>query len=99
MLDGQVAITGIPGNDAVRPGGASPSGSIALNSKFVLTDLSLSEPPNGLIYRALKLPAPLDAAIGGPYYAGPVPRPGLAPSARTDHLGEICPGEPTLAAR
>jgi hypothetical protein len=41
-----------------------PSGAIAVNSKFVLTDLSLSEPPNGLIYRTLHLPAPLDVAIG-----------------------------------
>ncbi len=41
-----------------------PSGAIAVNSRFVLTDLSLSEPPNGLIYRTLHLPAPLDASIG-----------------------------------
>jgi hypothetical protein len=41
-----------------------PSGSIAINSHFTLTDLSLSEPPNGLIYRTLHLPAPLDVVIG-----------------------------------
>jgi hypothetical protein len=41
-----------------------PTGAIVVNSRFVLTDLSLSEPPNGLIYRTLKLPAPLDVAIG-----------------------------------
>ena len=41
-----------------------PTGAIAVNSKFTLTDLSLSEPPNGLIYRTLHLPAPLDVVIG-----------------------------------
>jgi hypothetical protein len=41
-----------------------PTGAVAITSKFVLTDLSLSEPPNGLIFRTLNLPAPLDAAIG-----------------------------------
>jgi hypothetical protein len=41
-----------------------PTGAVAITSKFVLTDLSLSEPPNGLIYRTLHLPAPLDVAIG-----------------------------------
>jgi hypothetical protein len=40
------------------------TGAIAITSKFTVTDLSLSEPPNGLIYRTLKLPAPLDVAIG-----------------------------------
>ena len=41
-----------------------PNGSIAINSHFTLTDLSLSEPPNGLIARTLHLPAPLDVVIG-----------------------------------
>ena len=41
-----------------------PNGAIAVTSRFTLTDLSLSEPPNGPIYRYLHLPAPLDVAIG-----------------------------------
>jgi hypothetical protein len=41
-----------------------PTGAVAITPKFTLTDLSLSEPPNGLIYRTLHLPAPLDVAIG-----------------------------------
>jgi hypothetical protein len=42
----------------------NPDGSVTTDSKFVLTDLVLSEPSNGPISRFLKLPAPLDAAIG-----------------------------------
>jgi hypothetical protein len=41
-----------------------PTGAVVVNSRFTLTDLSLSEPPGGLIYRTLHLPAPLDACIG-----------------------------------
>jgi hypothetical protein len=41
-----------------------PSGAVKVNSRFVLTDLSLSEPPNGPIARTLHLAAPLDVAIG-----------------------------------
>jgi len=40
-----------------------PGGAIVINSRFSLTDLSLSEPPNGLIFRVLHLPAPLDVCI------------------------------------
>ncbi len=39
-------------------------GSADAKSKFVFTDLSVSEPPNGPIFRHLHLPAPLDAVIG-----------------------------------
>jgi hypothetical protein len=41
----------------------NPDGSIDTSSKFTVTDLSISEPPNGPISRLLKLPTPLDAAI------------------------------------
>ncbi len=42
----------------------NPDGSVATESRFILTDLSLSEPSDGPISKALNLPAPLDAAIG-----------------------------------
>ncbi len=38
-------------------------GSVDSSTKLVLTDLSLSEPPHGIITRTLKLPAPLDLVI------------------------------------
>ncbi len=41
-----------------------PSGSIGMNSRFILTDLNLEEPANGLIARWLKLSMPLDTAVG-----------------------------------
>jgi hypothetical protein len=40
-----------------------PTGAIGVNSRFIVTDLSLTEPPNGFIQRTLQLPAPLDVAI------------------------------------
>jgi hypothetical protein len=46
--------------DARLPG----DGKIHTSSRFVFTDLSLSEPPQGPIYRLLHLPAPLDVVIG-----------------------------------
>ncbi len=45
--------------DARFPG----DGSVDSSTKLVLTDLSLSEPPDGIIRRTLKLPAPLDVVI------------------------------------
>jgi hypothetical protein len=39
-------------------------GTIDTSSRLVLTDLSLSEPPNGNLSHALSLPAPLDVVIG-----------------------------------
>lgn len=39
-------------------------GLIETRNRVVLTNLSLSEPPNGLIQRTLQLPAPIDVAIG-----------------------------------
>jgi hypothetical protein len=41
----------------------SGDGSVDSTTRLVLTDLSLSEPPNGIITRTLKLPAPLDLVI------------------------------------
>jgi hypothetical protein len=38
-------------------------GTIDTSTQLVLTDLSLSEPPNGFISRTLRLPAPLDVVI------------------------------------
>jgi len=38
-------------------------GTIDTSTRLVLTDLSLSEPPNGFISRTLRLPAPLDVVI------------------------------------
>jgi hypothetical protein len=38
-------------------------GSIDSSTKLVLTDLALSEPPNGFISHTLRLPAPLDVVI------------------------------------
>jgi hypothetical protein len=46
--------------DARLPG----DGMIHTSSRFVFTDLSLSEPPQGPIFRLLHLPAPLDVVIG-----------------------------------
>jgi hypothetical protein len=46
--------------DAKLPG----DGQIHTSSRFVATDLSLSEPPQGPLFRLLKLPAPLDVVIG-----------------------------------
>jgi hypothetical protein len=39
-------------------------GSLDTRSRFVFTDLAVSEPPNGPIVRNLALPAPLDVVIG-----------------------------------
>lgn len=39
-------------------------GSLDTRSRFVFTDLSVKEPPNGPIVRHLALPAPLDVVIG-----------------------------------
>jgi Domain of Unknown Function (DUF748) len=39
-------------------------GTVDTSTRLILTDLSLSEPPNGIISRTLKLPAPLDIVIG-----------------------------------
>jgi Domain of Unknown Function (DUF748) len=39
-------------------------GSVDTSTRLVLTDLSLSEPPNGALSHALSLPAPLDVVIG-----------------------------------
>jgi Domain of Unknown Function (DUF748) len=39
-------------------------GSVDSSSRLVLTDLSLTEPPNGNLSHALSLPAPLDVVIG-----------------------------------
>jgi hypothetical protein len=41
-----------------------PGNVIDTRSKLVFTDLSLSEPPKGVIERGLVLPAPLDVVIG-----------------------------------
>lgn len=41
-----------------------PRNIIDTRSKLVFTDLSLSEPPKGVIERGLALPAPLDVVIG-----------------------------------
>jgi Domain of Unknown Function (DUF748) len=38
-------------------------GGIDTSTKLVLTDLSLSEPPDGWVHHTLKLPAPLDVVI------------------------------------
>ncbi|MBV8781960.1 MAG: DUF748 domain-containing protein, partial [Phycisphaerae bacterium] len=46
--------------DAKLPG----DNTIQTKVKAVFTDLSLSEPPNGLLFRVLHLPAPLDVVIG-----------------------------------
>jgi hypothetical protein len=46
--------------DARLPG----DGKIHTTSRFVFTDLSLSEPPQGPIFKLLHLPAPLDVVIG-----------------------------------
>jgi hypothetical protein len=46
--------------DARLPG----DGTIRTNSHFTFTDLALSEPPNGPIFRFLHLPAPLDVVVG-----------------------------------
>jgi transposase-like protein len=46
--------------DAKLPG----DNTIRTTSKFTFTDLSLSEPPNGPIFKLLHLPAPLDVVIG-----------------------------------
>jgi hypothetical protein len=42
----------------------NPDGSIATDSHFVLTDLALTDGPNGPIAKALGLTGPLDAALG-----------------------------------
>jgi hypothetical protein len=39
-------------------------GTIDTSTRLVLTDLAITEPPNGVISHALKLPAPLDVVIG-----------------------------------
>jgi hypothetical protein len=46
--------------DARLPG----DGQIHTSSRFVFTDLSISEPPQGPIFRILHLPAPLDVVVG-----------------------------------
>lgn len=49
--------------DLTVDGRFAKNGDLNTRSRIVLTDLSLSEPPNGFISRYLALPAPLDAVI------------------------------------
>jgi putative transposon-encoded protein len=45
-------------------------GTATSQSKIILTNAQLSEPPNGLLQRVLKLPAPIDVVIGTVQDAG-----------------------------
>jgi hypothetical protein len=69
-----LGVRGIAKEEKVTVGGGTFDGDVDLrfpgdgtidtSTRLVLTDLSLSEPPDGIIKRTLKLPAPLDMVIG-----------------------------------
>lgn len=67
-FSGAASQAGVTLNDGVFDGTVdlriAEDGNIDAKSKFVLTDLKMSEPENGPIARHIALPAPLDAVIG-----------------------------------
>jgi hypothetical protein len=67
-LAGEAKAFGITVGDGIFDGNVDArfrdGGNLDLKTKLVVTDLKLSEQPNGVLQRTFKLPAPLDAAIG-----------------------------------
>jgi hypothetical protein len=68
-----LGVRGLAHEEEITVGGGTFDGDVDLrfagdgtmdtSTRLVLTDLSLSEPPNGFISRTLRLPAPLDVVI------------------------------------
>jgi len=66
-FEGPVAGGGVTLDDGILDAGIdllfNPDGSLDTAARFTMTDLSLSEPADGLISRYLNLPVPLDMVI------------------------------------